>query len=514
MKKPNLASRWRNSKFRTNFRNFIYWLRRISHLRIIFLTYLIIIVVSSLVLYSPISHNSDQNITYMDAIFTTASAFSDTGLVTKASWNTWNAFGQAVIAFLILSGGIGIFALKIFFFSLIFPRAKKSISEMGLVAQERGGDNFGQNKKIIFHSVATLLIVTLIAGFGLSFYFYLAKPSGAGNVDFYGKYLSPQYNWNLAFRYGFFHTISALNNAGFDIIGDNSLMAYYHNIDLQVMFVILFVIGGLGFPVIYDFLNFIKLKIKYSKQNRRYNFKLITKLSVTTYVITTFIGFFALLTFELLSKKANNVNFWNMTQYGNKAEKVWQMFFLSLSTRSAGFSTINLAQLSTGSIIVLSILMFIGAGPVSTGGGIRTTTIAILIMSMISKILGRPSVRSFKRRIDDSTVKMSSIVFSISVFLVISFSLICATSLSDYGGQLDSNNFNFAHMLFEVSSAFGTSGLTVGVTSGLNIFSKIFIILIMFIGQFGISSTVLVWGNNKRNYAYKYDYIHEEVMIG
>ncbi|WP_245595523.1 TrkH family potassium uptake protein [Mycoplasma simbae] len=446
----------------------------------------------------------------MDAIFTTASAFSDTGLVTVASYNTWNMFGQAIIAFLILAGGIGIFALKIFFITLLFPKAKNSISEMGIIAHERGSDEFGTTKKIIFNSVATLLIITLISGIFLSFYFYLAAPRTIGSSEFHGEYISPQYDWALAFRYGFFHSISALNNAGFDIIGQNSLLAYYNNIELQLYFAFLFIIGGLGFPVIYDLIGFVKHKIKNRKNHSKYVFKLITKLSTATYAITTLIGFVALMCFEMPAKQEL---FFNKEVYGNWAQKTWQLFFLSISTRSAGFSTINIEHLSNGSIIMMAILMFIGAGPVSTGGGIRTTTIAILVMAIINKITGRSSVRAFKRRIPDDTVKMSSIIFSISVLLVFVWSLICASSLSTYGGKLNASSFNFAHLVFEVCSAFGTSGLTVGVTSQLNIVSKIFIIIIMFIGQFGISSTVLVWGSKKNN-AFSYEYIHEEVMIG
>ncbi|MBU4689715.1 TrkH family potassium uptake protein [Mycoplasma zalophidermidis] len=512
MKKPNWQTRWRNSRFKQNLTSFFYWLKKVSNVRIILITYLAIIILASLVLWSPITHQTTDKISYIDALFTTASAFSDTGLVTKASWNTWNMFGQAVIAFLILSGGIGIFALKIFFFTLMFPRAKNSITDMEILAHERGGDNFGQNKRVIINSVSALLIITIISGFGLSVYFYLAEPKVAGDINLHGSFIASQGDWALSFRYGFFHTISALNNAGFDIIGDNSLMSYYHNIELQMFFVILFVIGGLGYPVIYDLLNCIKIKIKYRGKNKKYVFKLITKISTSTYLITTVIGFIVILTFEA-SAKNEMLTFWNKAEYGNIVEKIWQSLFLTLSTRSAGFSTINIQHLTMSSVVMMSILMFIGAGPVSTGGGIRTTTIAILILALASKISGRPSVRAFRRRVDDDTVKMSFIIFSISVFLVFVGTLIVSSSTFTYGGKLDHNKFGFAHLLFEVSSAFGTSGLTVGVTSNMNDVSKLVIILIMFIGQFGISSTVLVWGG-KKNYSYKYDYIHEEVMIG
>lgn len=157
--------------------------------------------------------------------------------------------------------------------------------------------------------------------------------------------------------------------------------------------------------------------------------------------------------------------------------------------------------------------MFIGAAPASTGGGIRTTTMAILFLSLFSKIMGRPSVRAFRRRIDDETVRMSSIVFSISIFLIIFISFITMSSLNNYSGQIDSNKYNFIHIFFEVNSAFGTTGLTCGITDKLNNASKVFLSILMFIGQFGISSTILVWGK-KKNYSNKYEYISEPVAIG
>ncbi|AIA29527.1 potassium transporter KtrB [Mycoplasmopsis californica] len=512
MNKSDMSNRWRNSRFRAKISATLHWLRKVSNVRIIFFTYLLIVLASSLLLWSPITHAEEgkNKISYMDAIFTTASAFSDTGLVSVDSYSTWNMFGQAIIATLILSGGIGIFALKIFFISILFPRAKNSVNSMRVIAHERGSDELGTTKQIILHSVATLLIITFISGMFLSLYFYLASPRSTGNIDFHGQFISPKGNVSLAFRYGFFHTISAINNAGFDIIGQNSLMSYYWNIELQLYFAFLFLIGGLGYPVIYDITGFIKHLLTNRKNRQRYIFKLITKISVTTYLITTLIGFSLLCAFEFAAKSNS---FASNGDYGNWAQKTWQLFFLSLSTRSAGFSTIQINHLTNGSIIVLTILMFIGAGPVSTGGGVRTTTIAILVLAIFNKILGRPTVRVFKRRIPDETVKMSSIVFCISAFLTFAWVLIISSSLDTYGGKLNAIEYNFVHLAFEVCSALGTSGLTVGVTRDLNIVSKIFLIIMMFIGQFGITSSVLVWGK-KANNSFKYEYIQEEVMIG
>lgn len=518
MKKQNDAQQGNNySKltFKQFFNKIILKIRKLSKVRIIFLVHLFVILLSSLILFSPLAQTGDVNVSYTDAIFTTASAFSDTGLVTVDTYKTWNAFGQALIAILILAGGIGIFVLKVFFISLILPNSKNSISEMGIVSHERGSDDFGTTKKIIFNSVGFLLITTFISSIFLTLYFYLSSPLPAGDEFLHGDFVSPKSDFALSLRYGFFHSISALNNAGFDIIGKKSLLSYYNNVGLQVYFSFLFVLGGLGYPVIYDILSFIRFRIIHKgPYKKRYVFKLITKLSLLTYLITTFFGFIFILLFELMARNSlAGDSFWDRSEYGSSPLKIWHLFFLSISTRSAGFSTVDLGHISTGSIATMTILMFIGAGPVSTGGGIRTTTIAILIMSIIARIKGQDSVRAFRRRVDEKTVKMSSIIFTTSTLLVVLFSLICTTSLDRYGGELDANKYDFSHIIFEVSSAFGTCGLTTGATSHFNLVSKIFLIIIMFVGQFGISSTVLVWGN-KINNSRKIDYIHEEVMIG
>ncbi|ADN69024.1 TrkH family potassium uptake protein [Mycoplasmopsis fermentans] len=513
MKNSKIAAWWRKSKIRQFFANYRVWRLNITKVKYIFLAYLLTVIIATLFLLSPWTHkDSSVKVSFWDALFTTSSAFSDTGLVTKTTYNTWNMFGQAIIAILIFLGGLGIFALRIFLINLIFFKRRNSLSELEVVSHERGSGDSGQTKKLIMDSIGTLLIIWIIFSFGLTFYFYYNEPKAYSDFDKYGDYISPYKNWGLSFRYGFFHCISALNNAGFDIIGKNSLMPYYHNIGLQIIFLTLLIIGGLGYPVIHDILNFFRFLIKY-KGKRRYQWRLFTKISLLTYFVTTLVAFILIISFEGTFKNDNY--FWRSDDknLGNKWEKAWALLFTTFSTRSAGFSTINFSKLTSTSLIICSILMFIGAAPASTGGGIRTTTMAILFLSLFSKIMGRPSVRAFRRRIDDETVRMSSIVFSISIFLIIFISFITMSSLNNYSGQIDSNKYNFIHIFFEVNSAFGTTGLTCGITDKLNNASKVFLSILMFIGQFGISSTILVWGK-KKNYSNKYEYISEPVAIG
>lgn len=491
------------------------WKQNTTKVKYIFIVYLLLIISASLVLLTPISYQKGIKVSFLDTLFTTISAFSDTGLTTVNTYKTWSIFGQAVIAIMIFIGGLGFFALKIFIVNFLFQR-KNQLSDVELVSYERGG-NYGHTSKLIFSSLIFLISTTFISGFILTFYFYIVTPNATTRIDALWEtnpeyhFLSPKGNWSLAFRYGFFHSISAINNAGFDIISSHSLMPYYGNYGLQIIFVILLFIGGLGYPVIYDLVLFFKAKILKDKKIQNFKWSLFTKISLSTYFLVLIFGFLITTPFEILNSDPDK--FFKSNKYGSKLQKIWALIFMNLSTRSAGFSTIELSDLTKSTILIFSVLMFIGAAPASTGGGIRTTTLGIVILTIFSKIFGRPSVRVFKRKIDDENTKMSLLVLILSNFLVLFVSLILATSFNTYGGSIDSNQFSYLDLIFEASSAFGTSGLTTGITPKLNIPSKIALLILMFIGQFGVSSTLLVWGK-KKNYSYKYEYVSENIAIG
>ncbi len=188
--------------------------------------------------------------------------------------------------------------------------------------------------------------------------------------------ISPYGSWSDAFRFGVFHTISALNNSGFDIVGPQSLAPYYFQFGLQLMFMLLFIIGGIGYPVIYDC--YLYFKSKFTKQPFRWS--LFSKLSMVTYVIVALVGIALVVVFEMTIK--NERSFWKSSDavFGNAGDRVMALIFNTMSTRNAGFSTISMYDLSRYSLFVYIILMFIGSAPSSTAGGIRTTTLAIIIM--------------------------------------------------------------------------------------------------------------------------------------
>lgn len=472
----------------------------LSNTKIIFIAYFLVVFSTSLMLLSPYSQNPNVSISYIDALFTAASAFSDTGLTTLVTSETWSMFGQALIAILILFGGIGIFAMKVYVFNFIFCR-KLKLSTNNLLENERSSKDAGISKKTIVISVSLIFFLIILSSFILSFIFYFEQPTYSEDIV-----NNPYHDLGMSIRFGIFHSISAINNAGFDIIGSSSLNPYYSVYSIQLIFLVLFIVGGIGYPVIYDTYSWIGHKIM--KKPGNYSFSLFSKISCISYFVISIVGLIFSFSFELssITNLDGGIPLWQTNE--NTGSKIMAIFFNTFSTRNAGFATINLKELSQPTIILYSIMMFIGSAPSSTAGGIRTTTIALIVLSIWSKIRGVPNVRVFNRKIPKETTYTAGIVLSISLFIVFLVSFICMSSI-----QGTTKPFNYIDIIFEVSSAFGTTGLSTGITPSLNIISKIFLILTMFIGQLGVSSTILVWKSNK-NKQYRIDYIEEDIAIG
>lgn len=519
---------------KNKFNNFL----KFNKVKWIFLTYILIILIGAGLLTSKISLQKEQNISFFEAFFTSVSAFSDTGLVVKTTSTTFNQFGQAIVAILILIGGAGFFAWKIYIFNYIF-RFKLSLFQKSLVKTERGANKFGEIKGVIISSLTIFIILIIFSSFVLSFYFYNVPGNfqPLQTIDNNQELINPYKNTGLSIRYAIFHTITALNNAGFDIVGKYSFAPYYSNYFVLIWLIILFVIGGIGYPVIYDIYLYIRSKLF---RNQRYpmKFSLFSKISVSTYFIVAIIGISLILIFEtqtnnphsFWNKSASSLGFWGDSSsfnYGTKTNKVFALIFYTFSTRSAGFSVFDTYDLTQPSLIISSLLMFIGSSPSSTGGGIRTTTLAIIILSIWSKILGKKSIHSFKRSISFENSDRASVVFFISLFLVVIALLVGSSSFDNLSTKMIENplisstipdlekyrTFNLFHLFFEINSAFGTTGLSTGILDYLNIHTKTFLIFIMFIGQLGISSSILIWSSEKNKFN-KFEYLTEDVMTG
>lgn len=490
-----------------------------SNIQIIFFVYLFFTCLFAFLLTAPISQKPNNNVSFIDALFTAASAFSDTGLTTKVTVETWTDFGQFLILLLILMGGIGVFALKVFIVNIVFKKAF-SITSRNILEKERGSSNTGELKKTIKTSIIFILISIIVSTLILwpLFFFeegqfqWMSEDKNNTSIMKDFSLYNPRHNVLLSFKNAFFHSISAINNAGFDIVSDSSLYPYYGVYSIQIVFIILLVIGGIGFPVIYETIQFINYKIR---RRTDFRFSLFTKISTITYFIIFLVGLSLILLFEIGSKNiANDKGLWHNANAGSESNKLMAIFFHVFSTRSAGFTTLDssLVKFSPPSLVVFSIMMFIGASPSSTAGGIRTTTLAVIAIAIWSRFRGIKGARVFKREITTETIYSSFIVLAISIAIIMIATLICFTSLDSLWGSASSKELEFADVFYDVCSAFGTTGLSTGLTSSLNIVSKLTLILVMFIGQLGISSTMLVW--RKHNLKNNYNYISEEILIG
>ncbi|MGX9358714.1 potassium transporter TrkG [Mycoplasma sp. 128] len=475
-----------------------------------------------------------KDFSYSDALFLAASAFSDTGLSSVNISEHFNALGQAIIAIGILIGGFGFFTLKLYFFNLVIRHFgwKSTNHDVSLTQFERGTAVIGDTKRLVKVSVTTLFITIIISSIVLFLYFYFS------NDGFYddkawvqdwkahhkfdrvssfdpivsGKF-DPKGNIEMSLRYAVFHSISAVNNAGLDILGGKSLQVYYTGYGIQIILLILFIIGGVGFPTIYD----IYLKLESLATKKRYRITLFTKLNITTWLIISVVAI--ALTFALETTASSRMAFWKQEQYGSTANKSLAIFFNTMATRSAGFSTIDFYVLTQPTLVLHGILMFIGFAPSSTAGGVSNITIAILFLSIFSVIRGRKNIVTFRRQIGKETLIKAINVFVIGLVLVFIGMLVVTTSANgltneswkDYDGS--QKKFNFVLVFFETLSAFGSSGISTGLSANLNIYSKITLILLMFIGRIGISSTILIWGRQK-HYSSRIQYIYEDISIG
>ncbi|GAA5414595.1 potassium transporter TrkG [Ureaplasma sp. OM1] len=503
-------------------------------------------------------YNGDTHpYTFIDALFTAISAFSDTGLTSFAIMQTYNIFGQIVICLLIQVGGMGLFTIYWILWNVVFnnyiykkikriptyERNKIGFSFSLLMSSERGNSKLGLSNQTIKSAVIFILTTELIFAIFYSLWFGLvpsyvqvnatsarmvvAHTGEVLNNDDWvinSNQLNPQYhNPGLAIWTGIFQSVSTMNNAGFDVIGNSSLSCFRNGTGtiFQIVVILQFVIGGIGYPVIYDVLQWIKLR----HRRQKFRFSLFTKVSLSTYFIVALFGLILLLGFEFglndsLIYKVNNCAYLENVYFGKEGvARNWNEFvyvlFNAFSSRSAGFATVTENDMSAPAKWVMIILMFIGCAPSSTGGGIRTTTLAVMFMATVSKAKGFKDTRIWKRSITQETVISSLLITVISVALVVGFALISYPLAIKLLGPVNSS---VTDLIFEFASAYGTVGLTSGIspalyTNNLNgVFIAIFICIVMIIGQLGVPSALFVF--KKRNTSNAVNYPVDEIRVG
>jgi len=300
----------------------------------------------------------------------------------------------------------------------------------------------------------------------------------------------PEYGLGKGILYSVFHSISAFCNAGIDILGDNSFMGYSGNRIVSITIMLLIIIGGLGFTVWVDLANSIRKRIKDKLSYKKIlkELTLHTKIVLITTLILLITGTIFIYTFEY-----NNVTTMARDSIG---EKILKSAFQSTTLRTAGFSTINQKEMTTVSKLISICYMFVGGSPGSTAGGIKNVTMLVVILLVITYMKDREKIHLFKKNIPESAVRRAIVVFAISIFIVILATICLLLSESFIKEELLSNDLasiytvSFMEIIFEVVSAFGTVGLSLGITSSLSFIGKVILITLMIIGRLRTSNYI------------------------
>ena len=433
--------------------------KNIRPVTLLSLGYLITILLGTILLMLPIASNSGEMTSFIDSLFTATSATCVTGLVVADTYATWTMFGQIVIIVLIQIGGLGFMTI----ITLLFMLFKKNIGIFNrtVLMQSAGSFNISE---------VTVLLKRIIIGT------FLFEGIGAMILTFA---FSKQMPISQAIYYGIFHSISAFCNAGFDIFGakGGSLTGFADNYLVLTTLMCLIIIGGTGFIVWSDL---IDSKFKFKK------FQLHTKMVIVfnTLLIVIPAALFFISEFTKINPNYSAYDF-------TIGEKILNSFFLSVSPRTAGFNTVSLTSLNSSSKLLTIILMFIGGNSGSTAGGLKVTTFIVILANLISIARGNEKVVLFKRKVDDKIIKQSSALFIVYLATTILATLIITTI----------ENFTLEEVLFEITSAIATVGLSVGISAGAKYaITKLLIIFLMYAGRLGALALFSVFVKRKNEY--------------
>lgn len=445
------------------------WLTRRSPVQLIVLFYLTAVTISFFLLSMPFVQKDGVSISIMDILFTSVSAVSVTGLSVITIAETFNNVGLFVLTIMFQFGGLGVMTLGTFLWILLGK--KIGFKERRLMMVDINQVSFQGIVRLIKGILKLILTIELIGFLVLGTY-----------------YLSYFPTWQEAYFHGFFASISATTNAGFDITGQ-SLLPFKDDYFVQFIHVILIISGSIGFPVLVEVKDYLQRK----REKRQFlSFSLFTKLTSLTYAGLLIFGFIIFMILEWS-------NFLSDKQWH---EVLFYSLFQSTTTRSAGLSTMDVSLLSEPTQLVMSGLMFIGASPSSVGGGIRTTTFILVILFIIHFARGKNHVTVFKREIDNEDL-FRAVVVTLMAFILCFTAVVLISILEP---------FALTSIIFEVSSAFGTVGLSMGITPELSTVSQFILMLLMFIGRIGILTFLFTFKNEKKASTLRYP--KERVLIG
>ncbi|WP_246637695.1 TrkH family potassium uptake protein [Crassaminicella profunda] len=441
---------------------------KLNPAQILVLGFASVILMGGILLSLPIASKSGHSVGFINAIFTSTSAVCVTGLVVVDTATHWTVFGQTVIILLIQIGGLGFMSMATFF-ALIF--GKRITLRERLVMQEA-------LNQFNISGIVRLTKYILITTFSIE---------GIGAILLSFKFI-PIYGVPKGIGLSIFHAISAFCNAGFDLIGNfRSLTPFADDFLINIVICFLIITGGLGFTVIVEVLQ----KRKFSKLS------LHAKLVLYITGVLLLVGFIAVFILEY----SNPETLGKLSFKG----KLLGALFHSVTPRTAGFNTLPTDKLTTATIFMTMVFMFIGGSSGSTAGGVKTTTAGVIIFTVINIIKGKEDTEVFNRRIPRDIINRSLAVIGIAMTLVIFVTMIL--SITETG-------HSFMEIFFEVTSAFGTVGLSLGMTPSLSIIGKIVISITMFAGRVGPMTIALALARQQQKNKGLIKYPEERVIVG
>ena len=427
-----------------------------STTQLILLSFLLAIFVGSILLYLPISSKTGKAVSYIDALFTSATSVCVTGLVTVPTFSTWSFFGQLVILVLIQVGGLGI--ITIMSMLMILLHRKIGIGDRLLI---QDAFNLNSLSGLVIFVKKVVVGTFIVEGIGALCYMAVFVPE----YGVKGIWIS------------IFNSVSAFCNAGIDIIAEDNLCGYAANPIINIVTCALIILGGIGFIVWWDVLGVLKNK----KKNRLRRLSLHSKIALSMTVFLIASGAVLFFAFEY-----NNPC--TIGQY-SFVDKLQISVFQSVTTRTAGFATIPQQNMTDASSIVSLLLMFIGGSPVGTAGGVKTVTIAILFATAVSAVKNRNEVNFYNRNISRHSIMKAIGVLGMS-FITVFISTVLLSLIS---------NAEILDVLYETVSATATVGLTRNLTATLNTLGKIIIIITMYLGRVGPISLAVAFGIKKKS---------------
>jgi len=456
--------------------------------QILISSFLVLIISGAGILWLPKS-SADERVDFVDALFTATSATCVTGLIVRDTGSDFSLMGQIVILSLIQLGGLGIVVFGAVF-ALLLGQAlslRESVAMQDLLSARTLGRI---SNMIAFIFVGTLIIEA--AGAISMFGMWDDVPGRVANV---------QQQWFCSI----FHSISAFCNAGFSLF-DDSLISYKRSWGVYAVICPLIILGGLGFSVLYDLFNITVGRVKRflkGRFNRHYRFsreapkrmQLQTKIVLSISAFLIVLGMLAMLLFERYAGGSGSA----------ENPGVLGALFQSVTARTAGFNTIDVSKMSSSSRIILMLLMFVGGSPGSTAGGIKTVTLAVVIMTAFAALRKRQEVEMFKRSV--RIVIVGRAVTVTLLFVAVLFGATLALSITE-----NANGFTMSDIAFEAGSALGTVGLTTGITPSLTTAGKLIIIAVMLIGRLGPLTLLAALTFNLK--PVRYNYPDEAIIVG